>query len=375
MQDLVKKLAASSVPWAVVARGINGHEIAIGDGEPVLSIQVKNQRGERALRSLSQLEICEAYIRGDLDLEGDLIRAAAFQRLLSDRQILIKLWRRVKPLLLGRARCNPQWISQHYDQNNIQLLAADRDYHTYTPGVYLADGDTLEAGAARKLESAFRALRLGPGSTVLDVGCGWGGFIRYCAARQVEATGITLSRNQLAFAQSVLDRENLHATLTYQDFFTYNPDEQYDAVALMGVLEDLSDYEAVITRLRRWVKPGGKVYLDFAAARQRFGTSSFITKYIWPGTFRMVYLPELITAIWKSPFDIVELHNDARNYRMWAEESYRRWLEQKATVIARAGEQLWRTFRIMHAGTVNVMSDPSYGVTAYRMVLEYPQGR
>ena len=83
----------------------------------------------------------------------------------------------------------------------------------------------------------------------------------------------------------------------------------------------------------------------------------------------MVYMPELIASITESPFEIVELHNDRHNYYLWARESYRRWMEHKDMVVARAGEELWRTFRIMHAGTANVMGNPECGVGAYRIVL------
>jgi cyclopropane-fatty-acyl-phospholipid synthase len=374
LRNLAAKLAkrSTSLPCSIVVHTAAGEPTVLGSGEPVLFVYARNKRGERALRGLSLLEICEAYIHGDIDLEGDLIRAASFQGLLSDRQIWLRIWRQLQPRLVGRTRTNPSWIAKHYDQNNIQLIAADREYHTYTPGIYCSDSDSLEAGAVRKLDTAFRALRLDAGKAALDIGCGWGGFMRYCASKKVEVTGITLSRDQFGFVEKKLRNESIPATVLYQDFFTFKPDRKYDGISLMGVLEDLSDYRLTIKRLADWVKPAGRIYLDFAAARERFGTSSFITKYIWPGLFRMVYMPELVAAIWQSPFEIVECHNDRVNYHLWARQSYSRWMEQKAAITERASEALWRTFRIMHAGTASVMSHPANGVSAYRMVLELP---
>src|SRR5262249_23802446 len=175
---------------------------------------------------------------------------------------------------------------------------------------------------------------------------GWGGFLRFSAARGVRATGITLSRHQLDFVHAIIGKENLPVSLQYEDFFTFKPGQKFDALSMMGVIEDLSDYPRVMRRLDDLVKPGGKVYLDFAADRERFGTSSFISKYTCAGTFRRVYMPELIASISKSPFESGELHNDRHNYYLWARESYRRWMEHKDVVVARAGEELWRTFRI-----------------------------
>ncbi len=323
MRDLAKNvlLRSSRFPCCIVVYGADGQKVVLGSSEPVLSVHVRNASGERALRSLRQLAICEAYVRGDIDLDGDLIAAASLQSLLSDRQVWIKTWRRLKPLLLGRERCNPSWISKHYDSSNIQLVAADREYHTYTPGTYVSDTDTLEHGARRKLSAAFDFLDLQKGKTLLDVGFGWGGFLRFSAARRVRATGITLSRHQFEFVQEIIRKENLPVSILYEDFFSFKPVQKFDALSMMGVIEDLSDYPRVMRRLDDLVKPGGRVYLDFAADRERFGTSSFVSKYIWPGTFRMVYMPELIASISESPFEIVELHNDRHNYYLWARES------------------------------------------------------
>jgi cyclopropane-fatty-acyl-phospholipid synthase len=307
-------------------------------------------------------------MRGDLDFDGDLVRAMSLRRVMSDRNVWIKTWRRLHPLLMGRERCNPGWIAKHYDAGDIQLVAADHRHNTYTPGIYEGEHDTLEAGAERKLSAAFQALRLKPGDSLLEVGCGWGGFLRYCARLGIRATGITLSRDQLRYATARADEEGLPATALYQDFFSFRPEELFDGISMMGVLEDLSDYRRVLRQLAGLIKPGGRVYLDFGASTTRM--SSFVTKHIYPGTFRMVHMPELVGCLSRSPFDIVELHNDRRNYYLWSLGVYRRWVERKEEVLARADEARWRTFHLLYAGCAELMSSPARQGTAYRMVLE-----
>jgi cyclopropane-fatty-acyl-phospholipid synthase len=122
------------------------------------------------------------------------------------------------------------------------------------------------------------------------------------------------------------------------------------------------------------VKPGGRIYLDFASCRDRFGTSAFITKHAWPGMFRMVHLPELMAALSDFPFEIQRLTNDRRNYYLYARDSYLRWMEQRTAVTERFGAELWRKFRLLHASVANVMSRPTYGVSAFQMVLIYCGG-
>jgi cyclopropane-fatty-acyl-phospholipid synthase len=363
-----QKLAGAPVPLAV--RLPDGTVQSFGAGEPVIEVVIENDAGLAAVSSLEELKVIEAYMRGDIDLEGDLFAAADLRSVMSDRQLITRAWTFVEPALRGRRKLNPEWIAKHYDSENMQLFAIDETYNVYTPGVYLTEDDSLEEGAERKLEYAFDSLALEPGDSVLDVGCGWGGFLRYCAARGVDATGISLSRHQLDFARRRLAEDGLEATLLYQDFFDYEPPARFDAISLMGSIEDLSDYDEVMRRLTAWLRPGGRIYLDFASVDRRFGIASFVTKYVWPGAFRMVYLPRFTRALAKHHVDIVELHNDRSNYNQWVRTGYERWMRRKPEIVAAAGETTWRMMRMLMAGTGHLMSDRSTRATAYRMVIQ-----
>ena len=362
---------AGRLPFAFTVHAGGGSAV-LGEGEPIFDLYIHNERGMQALRSLHELVIADAYVRGDLDLEGDVVRAMWLRDALSDRSPWLKLWRRLQPLLLGRERLNPAWIAKHYDSKDIQLFCADREYFAYTPGIYESDDDTMEESTRRKYEFAFDSLRLRKREELLEIGCGWGGFTRFSAERGVRVTAITLSRDQLAYTQRLIAERGLDATASYQDFFTFEPGRRFDAVSLMGVIEDLSDYPRACERLGRLVKPGGRIYLDFAAGKVPFGTSSFVTKYIWPGTFRMVYMPELMAALDSSALQLVGLYNDRRNYHLWARNGHRRWMESKQEIVRQAGEETWRLFRLLYMGTAGIMNNPSHEVTAYRLVLELP---
>lgn len=343
----------------------------IGDGPTDFDLYIRNENGMRALRSVSELRIADAYVRGDIDIEGDVVKAMWLRDLLSDRNVWLKMWRRLQPLLVGRERLNPAWIAKHYDSNNIQLLAVDQDYFAYTPGIYTTGEETLEESSLRKYEFAWESLGLQKGQELLEIGCGWGGMTRYCASRGVRVTGITLSKDQLKFTQGIIEKNGFDATASYQDFFTFQPGRRFDAISCMGVIEDLSDYPRVMKRFEELLKPGARAYLDFAAGKVPFGTSSFITKYVWPGTFRMVYMPQLMEAIDRSRIQLAGVYNDRRNYHLWARNGQRRWVENREKVIAAAGEEIYRLFNLLFMGTAGVMNNPSNEVSAYRMVLEY----
>jgi cyclopropane-fatty-acyl-phospholipid synthase len=344
----------------------------LGSGEPAFDLYVRNENGAKALRSLNELAIAEAYVRGDLDIEGDVVRAMWLRSLLSDDNLWIKTWRRLQPLLVGRLELNPGWIAKHYDSKNIQLFALDRDYRAYTPGIYETGEETLEQSTAEKYRFALDSLRVKEGERVLEVGCGWGGFTHYSSDRGLRVTGLTLSRDQFEYTGELIRERGLNAEVLYQDFFTFQPEKRFDGISMMGVIEDLSDYPWVLRRLGELLEPGGRVYLDFAAGKVPFGTSTFVTKYVWPGTFRMVYLPELLAAADAARAHVVGVWDDRRNYHLWARNGHARWQENREEVIRRSSVETWRLFNLLYAGTAGVMNDPTYDVTAYRMVLELP---
>jgi len=363
----------SKLPIAFSLGTTEGKSIAIGGEKPEFKIIIKNKNGLKAIKSLNELKVAEAYIKGDLDVEGDLIKAMSIRNVLADRNTWIKVWRRLAPTIFGRVRLNPKWIAKHYDLNNIQLILIDNKYNTYTPGIYENDNDSGEEGAERKLNIAFQSLRLKPDDSVLDIGCGWGGFLRFAVGKGAHVTGITLSKDQKQYVEDLIKENEFKAEVLYQDFFTFQPKKKYDGIVMMGVLEDLSDYQRVMSKLPSFLKLGGRIYLDFSASKTSFSTTSFTTKYVWPGAFRPVYMPQFIEAIRKSPFEIVAIYNDRHNYYLWSKKGHERWIEKKKEVIMRTDEQFWRMFRILLAGLAGEMSSPSYSLTAYRMLLELPK--
>lgn len=365
----VRLQANGNLPFGLVLRDAAGGALHVGPARPELEVVVRTQRGLSALQELDEIGVIEAYLSGDIDLDGDLLRAMELRVLLRDKRLLLRAWSVLKPALRGRRRDNPGTVATHYDSDNVQLLGLDTAYQLYTPGIYARDDEGLEQAAVRKLAAAYDALELGPGASVLDVGCGWGGFLRYCGERGVEATGISLSRHQLAHTRAQLEARGLPGSAQYADFFSFDPGRRFDAINMMGVLEELSDYRFVLRRVSEWVRPGGFVYLDFAAVGQRFQVSSFVAKYVWPGTFRMVHLPQFVAAVDHSRLELVAVYEDRRNYHLWTKKVHERWVAAHEDVIAAADERTYRLMRVLFASTAFIMGPRSVRATAYRIVL------
>lgn len=350
-----------------------GRVAQFGPETPQFTIRACNERGLKALQSFDELTIAEAYMDGELDFVGSMMDGVYLRELLSDKNALITAWRRLQPVLMGRIKSNEQWVQNHYDSDNIQLYYVDRDYNTYTPGLFEHADDALEVASERKHRHAFEGLGLKAGDRILEVGFGWGSFLRYAARRGVHVTGLTLSRHQLAYVtERFIEGEGLNAELIYTDFFEYEPAEKFDGIVMIGVIEELADYAGVMERIARWLKPGKKVYIDFMAATRDFVFPSFVSKYIYQGITCRVYLPKLVEAVTQSPFELEAIYNDRRNYYLTAKNWYERFEENAEDVRKTYGERTYRMFRMYLAGAAHMLNHPSHLTTAYRVFLELP---
>jgi len=338
------------------------------------TVSVRTTAGVAALASFDELTIAEAYMDGDIDFVGKMSDVLYLRELCNHTNMLITVWRKLQPLLVGRRRSNEQWVQNHYDSDNIQLYYLDRDYNTYTPGVFEREDETLEVASERKHRLAFAGLGLKAGDRILEVGFGWGSFLRYAARRGVHVTGITLSKHQLAYVtERFIDGEGLDVELIYRDFFSYEPTERFDGIVMIGVIEELADFAGVMERISRWVKPGKKAYIDFMAATEDFRFPGFVSKYIYQGGTCRVYLPKFVDAVTQSPFELDAIYNDRRNYYLTARHWYER-LEANADEIRAAyGERRYRMFRMYLAGAAHMLDHPSHLTTAYRVFLSLPE--
>jgi cyclopropane-fatty-acyl-phospholipid synthase len=342
-----------------------------GEGEPTVDILVRDRRGLAALGRLDELGICEAYMAGSLDVVGDMLRFVSLRGTLSDSHPLVYLWRRIAPWLLGRTTTNRQAIATHYEFANdfyLKFLDATR---CYSQAVFERDDEALDTAQRRKLDFAIESCRLKPGDRVLDVGGGWGCFTEHAGRRGIQVTALTISNQSESFISDLIRRLQLPAQVLNQDFLMHRSPEPYDAIVILGVMEHLPDYAAVLKQFHRLLKPGGRVYLDASAFREKYVKPTFVSRYIFPGDHSYFCLHDFLDAVAKTQLDVLTVLNDRHNYyltcKAWAEK-----LEAaRDEIIERWGEALYRRFRLYLWGSAYAFLN--HGMEAYRVVLERPQ--
>ncbi|MEW2318899.1 cyclopropane-fatty-acyl-phospholipid synthase family protein [Streptomyces bauhiniae] len=383
---------ALGAPLPVRLRAWDGSETGPSDA-PVVVL-----RSRRALRRLlwqpGELGLAQAYITGELDVEGDLaegLRAAwtsARERGAHTPRLTLADWARAvgeaarlgvvgprlpAPATEARLRGGRHTkardraaISHHYDlSNDFYRLLLD-DTMAYSCGYWTAE-DMHPADAQRaKLELICRKLGLTAGSRLLDIGCGWGSLTLYAAERhQARVTAVTLAREQAAYVrEQVRDRGLEHLVEVVCQDYRDITGSAYDAVATVEMGEHVGDdeYPAFAAALHRMVRPEGRVLVQqMSRGANAPGGGAFIEAYIAPD-MHMRPLGDTVALLEAAGLEVRSTESMREHYvrtvAAWHETLERRWDE----VVALVGTETARVWRLYLVGGALAFEEGRMGV-------------
>ena len=273
--------------------------------------------------------------------------------------------------LLGQVHVDRRAIARHYEFDHDLYLSYLKETRCYSQAVYAREDEPLDLAQRRKLDLVLEACRLEPGHRVLDVGGGWGTLTEHAGRKGTRVTSLTISRKSYEFICELIARHQLPCQVHLQDFLEHEAAQPYDAIAILGVMEHLPNYTAVLRQFLKLLKPGGRVYLDAGAISEKFKSTPFLTRHIFPGNHSFFCLHDFMKALSATPFELIAVANDRHSYyltcKAWAEN-----LElARDAIVARWGEPIYRRFRLFLWGSAHAFL--SRGLNAYRVVLELPQ--
>lgn len=348
-----------------------GEKHTFGPGEPAFTITVADRAGAKALASLDQLQVAVAYLRGHLDVEGDMMAVLRMRKFFPDFHPIAWLSRFAPALLRGKTEHDRKSISAHYDrESDFFLTFMDKRHRCYTQGVFSSDDESLEDAMTRKMDIAIEAIGAKPGDHVLEVGGGWGAFVEYAGKQGIHVTTLTLAEESERYLADFIAANDLPATVVRQHVLQYRSPQRYDAIVNMGVTEHLPDYKATLRKYAELIKPGGRIYLDALAMRTKHNVSTFMSRYIYPGKSSPLVLHSYLKQVARSPFELLSVTDDRHNYYLTCREWARRLDAARDEIVRRWGESLYRRFRIFLWGSAAGFDTGL--VQAYRWVLRMP---
>lgn len=318
--DILNSVAdGSSAPLRIEA--FDGSSFGPADSELVLRL-IDQRAVDHFLIAPGDLGLARAYLTGAIEVDGvhpgapyrifgalEILRkqmvsrpdAATMVRILRSLRLpdignlelpeseIIAPWRRS---VMGYKRHSKdrdaRAVSYHYDVSNKFYEWVLGPSMTYTCACYPHAEASLEEAQENKYRLVFDKLGLSAGDRLLDVGCGWGGMVRYAARHGVHVIGVTLSKEQASWAQAAIAAEGLgeFAEVRLQDYRDV-PERGFDAVSSIGMTEHIGakNYPAYFTSLRSYLKPGGKLLNHCITRPDNSRTTkagAFIDRYIFP---------------------------------------------------------------------------------------------
>lgn len=321
--------------------------------------------------------MAEDFVENRLALDGrmrDLIDVAA--GLLagnpasdSDTRWWTHLFRRARSLAAHTPHKDAQQIQFHYDvSDDFYALWLD-PRRVYSCAYYADTAMTLAEAQEAKLDHICRKLMLQPGERLLDIGAGWGGLLLWAAEHYgVDATGITLSKNQHAHMQQLIRSRGLQDRVRMQlcDYRDLSEDAPYDKIASVGMFEHVghANMPAYFGKIHRLLRPGGLVMNHGITAggvrnaQLGAGMGDFIEKYIFPGG-ELLHVSHVLREMAQAGLEMVDTENLRPHYARtlwdWSDalearlDDARQVLETDADA-AEAGRIL-RAYRLYLAGS------------------------
>jgi len=341
-----------------------------GDCDPAFVIAVKDRDGLRALTRFDELRFTEAYINGSLDIEGDMWRALSCRAVLSDLHPVHRLFRRLTPLFAGQVRTDTRAIADHYGHDTAFFLSFLDPTRCYSQALFERDDEPLQTAQQRKLDVVVQACQLKAGDRVLDVGGGWGAFVEHAGRQGIRVTALTLARPSEQYLKGLIQRLGLPCEVHFGDFYQYQSERPFDAIVVLGVMEHLPDYRAVLRQFQRLLRPGGRVYLDASSYRERYSKPTFISRYVFPGNHRYFCLHDFLAHVAQTDFDVHSVFNDYHSYYLTCREWAKNLEKARKEVCFQWGERLYRIFRLYLWGSAYAFYSRS--LDAYRVVMERP---
>ncbi len=274
----------------------DGEIIKYGEGEPEFKLIIKNFPSKKELLSDPSVALGEAYMKGDIDIEGDLQKF--FESIIRNKDsfmnknTVFRLASKIKAPSLMKSKKD---IAHHYDiGNDFYSLWLDKTM-SYSCGYFKNPTDTLYDAQMNKIHHILKKLNLKEGQHLLDIGCGWGYLIIEAAKLyKVKALGITLSEEQFKKAKERIKQEGLEDLVDVQLMDYRNLEKsnlEFDRIVSVGMAEHVghTNLPLFFKNVDSVLKESGLFLLHNITNLVETEGNKWITTYIFPGG----YLPTL----------------------------------------------------------------------------------
>ena len=378
--------ASTSLPFKVVLP--DGSEIDGGVAEAGaprrVTLRYNTLRAAWRTIAYGHIGVLESYFDGDIDIDGDLreIMAvgldAGFDRSVG---LLVSLRNRWHGLRFNnRTGASPKENARfHYGLGaEFYSKMLDEPYLMYTCAYYEHLGQSVVEAQISKMEHVARKVLLARGERVLDMGCGFGGFMFYAAEQHgAQVTGVNTTPEQANWVKEKIAAKGLQDQLTIHEADVREGFGVYDKVVSIGVLEHAGRHQLreVIRAHADALKPDGLGLIHFIGHLADRPTDFFIRKYIFPGGW-IPSLSKALDALEAEGLEVLDVENLRRHYALtldgWTEKFDANWPAIQAMNPGRFDQRFLRIWRTYLLGCAEMFRAENSHTNLFQIVFSKP---
>jgi cyclopropane-fatty-acyl-phospholipid synthase len=341
--------------------------IAFGDGEaislsdsPAATVIISDRKILARLLLDPEVAFGDGYADGTIQVQGNLsMLVEAIYKTRSHENSRGPLYSRLaskwtdwlQSNTLGGSRRN---IHAHYDIGNaFYRLWLDKQL-VYTCAYFPSPTATLEQAQTAKLDYICRKLRLQPGETVVEAGCGWGALALHMARHYgVAVKAFNVSREQILFARQRAEEEGLSGQVEFIEDDYRNVTGKFDAFASVGMLEHVGagNYKDLSDVIRRSIGESGRGLFHFIGKNQPGAYSRWMRKRIFPGAYIPV-LREALEIFERWDYSVLDIENLRLHYAKTLEHWLERFEKSQQQVASMYDSTFVRAWRLYLAGSL-----------------------
>ncbi len=333
------------LPTAIAFAISGGAVVAPAGRVPRATVVFRSAASLRALLGApSLLAFGEAFVAGELDIEGDVVAVL-------EAAYVADAFAGARAPTPGERPDDAEAVRHHYDLPPEFFALFLDPRMVYTCAYYRTPSDTLDEAQAAKLDLVCRKLDLQPGDRFVDLGCGWGGLVAWAAGRYgADALGVTLSAPQARWGARALREAGLaeRARIEHRSYVDVSGDACFDKIASVGLIEHVgvANYAAYFAQTYRLLRPGGLLLnhgITHASPGEHSTGMTFLVKHVFPGAeFQRVGY--VIARMEDAGFRIADVEALGAHYALTTAAWLAR-LQANATAARRiVGERVCRTW-------------------------------
>lgn len=337
----------------------NGNHIDLSAEAPRVTVRLPNVAAARYLLMPSLASLGGAYVEGAIEVSGHAVDMISIVNQLANTQLKPegRFGRAVRSLTHDK-RNDAEAIRYHYDVSNAFYAGFLDAGMVYSCAYFEHGNETLAEAQINKIDLILKKIRLQPGQSLLDIGCGWGALvIRAAQLYGARCIGVTLSENQAVLAAERVEAAGVGhlVEIRLQDYRDVTG--EFDRITSVGMFEhvglrNLGEYFRIVNSL---LAPDGVVMnhgitsTDAGNGESPYGGGEFIERYVFPQG-ELAHVSHVQKTMQENGLEVLDVENLRRHYARTCALWSSNFEQREAEMLRLGGARRFRIWRVYLAG-------------------------